>query len=103
MLAYHDKLLAHVATIHQRSGNKLAVVRVHDISRPLLSRRVEETRRINFRPDGTLTVERGGRGRCLRDVNLDGTLVTCRNGVLASALGVLVPLKSDLARSDEIN
>ena len=94
-------------------------VGVNNIGSPLLGGRVEETRGVNFGPDGALSVERrrGAWGlfkseictlassdqrqkacdnTCLGDVNLNGTLVTARDGVFSGTLGVLVPLESDL-------
>ena len=72
------------------------VVGVDDVSRPLLSLGVEEPGGVDLGPDSALAVERRSSGRCLGDVDLNGALVSAGDGVLASALIVLVPFEGDL-------
>jgi hypothetical protein len=78
---------------YQRSQLRTAVG-INDIGGPCLRRRSEKSRRVDFRPNSSLAVERSCSRGDLRDVHLHRSLVAARDGVFARALGVLMPLKT---------
>jgi hypothetical protein len=78
---------------YQRSQLRTAVG-INYIGGPCLRRRSEKSRRVDFRPNSALAVERSCSRGGLRDVHLHRSLVAARDGVFARALGVLMPLKT---------
>ena len=76
-----------------------SAVGVDSIGSPCLGRWVGEAGLVDLGPDGSLTIEGRGSRRGLGDVNEHWALVTARDGVLAGALVVLVPVNKVSVRN----